>query len=388
MRIKKADKLNTVKEYYFSRKLKEIKKMRDAGIDVINLGIGSPDMPPSEKVILKLVEESIDKGNHAYQSYTGIPELKDAFVSWYRKYFGVGLSQEEVLPLMGSKEGIMHISMAFLNPGDKVLIPNPGYPTYSSVTGLVGAKAVYYDLKAENNWYPDFEVLENSDLSGVKMMWVNYPNMPTGTRASKELFRKLVDFGMKHHILIVNDNPYSFVLNDEQLSILAVDNAKEVALELNSLSKSHNMAGWRVGMVACHQEYISAILQVKSNMDSGMFKAVQLAAAEALSLDNDWYEQLNTVYQQRRETVFEMYDLLGFEYDKNQVGMFVWAKINDDYDHAEHFSDDLLNDRAVFITPGSIFGTNGEQYVRISLCADAETLARAKERIGEFVEKK
>jgi aspartate/methionine/tyrosine aminotransferase len=388
MRIKKADKLNTVKEYYFSRKLKEIKKMRDAGIDVINLGIGSPDMPPSEKVILKLVEESIDKGNHAYQSYTGIPELKDAFVSWYRKYFGVGLSQEEVLPLMGSKEGIMHISMAFLNPGDKVLIPNPGYPTYSSVTGLVGAKAVYYDLKAENNWYPDFEVLENSDLSGVKMMWVNYPNMPTGTRASKELFRKLVDFGMKHHILIVNDNPYSFVLNDEQLSILAVDNAKEVALELNSLSKSHNMAGWRVGMVAGHQEYVSAILQVKSNMDSGMFKAVQLAAAEALSLDNDWYEQLNTVYQQRRETVFEMYDLLGFEYDKNQVGMFVWAKINDDYDHAEHFSDDLLNDRAVFITPGSIFGTNGEQYVRISLCADAETLARAKERIGEFVEKK
>jgi aspartate/methionine/tyrosine aminotransferase len=388
MRIKKADKLNTVKEYYFSRKLKEIKKMRDAGIDVINLGIGSPDMPPSEKVILKLVEESIDKGNHAYQSYTGIPELKDAFVSWYRKYFGVGLSQEEVLPLMGSKEGIMHISMAFLNPGDKVLIPNPGYPTYSSVTGLVGAKAVYYDLKAENNWYPDFEVLENSDLSGVKMMWVNYPNMPTGTRASKELFRKLVDFGMKHHILIVNDNPYSFVLNDEQLSILAVDNAKEVALELNSLSKSHNMAGWRVGMVAGHQEYVSAILQVKSNMDSGMFKAVQLAAAEALSLDNDWYEQLNTVYQQRRETVFEMYDLLGFEYDKNQVGMFVWAKINDDYDHAEQFSDDLLNDRAVFITPGSIFGTNGEQYVRISLCADAETLARAKERIGEFVEKK
>jgi aspartate/methionine/tyrosine aminotransferase len=388
MRIKKADKLNTVKEYYFSRKLKEIKKMRDAGIDVINLGIGSPDMPPSEKVILKLVEESIDKGNHAYQSYTGIPELKDAFVSWYRKYFGVGLSQEEVLPLMGSKEGIMHISMAFLNPGDKVLIPNPGYPTYSSVTGLVGAKAVYYDLKAENNWYPDFEVLENSDLSGVKMMWVNYPNMPTGTRASKELFRKLVDFGMKHHILIVNDNPYSFVLNDEQLSILAVDNAKEVALELNSLSKSHNMAGWRVGMVAGHQEYVSAILQVKSNMDSGMFKAVQLAAAEALSLDNDWYEQLNTVYQQRRETVFEMYDLLGFEYDRNQVGMFVWAKINDDYDHAEHFSDDLLNDRAVFITPGSIFGTNGEQYVRISLCADAETLARAKERIGEFVEKK
>lgn len=388
MRIKKADKLNTVKEYYFSRKLKEIKKMRDAGIDVINLGIGSPDMPPSEKVILKLVEESIDKGNHAYQSYAGIPELKDAFVSWYRKYFGVGLSQEEVLPLMGSKEGIMHISMAFLNPGDKVLIPNPGYPTYSSVTGLVGAKAVYYDLKAENNWYPDIEALENSDLSGVKMMWVNYPNMPTGTRASKELFRKLVDFGMKHHILIVNDNPYSFVLNDEQLSILAVDNAKEVALELNSLSKSHNMAGWRVGMVAGHQEYVSAILQVKSNMDSGMFKAVQLAAAEALSLDNDWYEQLNTVYQERRETVFEMYDLLGFEYDKNQVGMFVWAKINDDYDHAEHFSDDLLNDRAVFITPGSIFGTNGEQYVRISLCSDAETLVRAKERIGEFVEKK
>ena len=385
MRITKADRLNTVQEYYFSRKLKEIAQMREQGIEVINLGIGSPDLPPSEKVITMLIEAASDKRNHAYQSYTGLPELRSAFAGWYRKYFQVELTADEVLPLMGSKEGIMHVSMAFLNPGDEVLVPNPGYPTYSSVTNLVGAVPVFYDLKEENGWYPDFQQLESFDLSKVKVMWVNYPNMPTGTRATGKLFQKLVDFGLRYNILIVNDNPYSFVLNNEQLSILSVPGAKEVALELNSLSKSHNMAGWRVGMVAGDKDYLSAVLQVKSNMDSGMFKAVQLAAAEALLLDNRWYDQLNEIYRQRRNEVFVMYDLLGFEYDRDQVGMFVWAKISGKYRDAEAFSDELLKDQAVFITPGSIFGSNGNRYVRISLCSDAETLQSAKKRIENWL---
>ncbi len=385
MRITKADRLNTVQEYYFSRKLKEIAQMREQGIEVINLGIGSPDLLPSEKVITRLIEAASDKRNHAYQSYTGLPELRSAFAGWYRKYFQVKLTADEILPLMGSKEGIMHVSMAFLNPGDEVLVPNPGYPTYSSVTNLVGAVPVFYDLKEENGWYPDFQQLESLDLSKVKVMWVNYPNMPTGTRATGKLFQKLVDFGLRHNILIVNDNPYSFVLNNEQLSILSVPGAKEVALELNSLSKSHNMAGWRVGMVAGDKDYLSAVLQVKSNMDSGMFKAVQLAAAEALLLDNRWYDQLNEIYRQRRNEVFVMYDLLGFEYDRDQVGMFVWAKISGKYRDAEAFSDELLKDQAVFITPGSIFGSNGNRYVRISLCSDAETLQSAKKRIENWL---
>ncbi len=382
--IKKADKLNSVKEYYFSRKLKEIQQMRNDGIDVINLGIGSPDMPPSGSVILKLIESAINKKNHAYQSYTGIPELKNAFATWYKNYFNVDLNISEILPLMGSKEGIMHISMAFLNPGDKVLIPNPGYPTYTSVTKLVGAEPVFYNLKEETNWLPDFEELEKFDLEEVKIMWVNYPNMPTGTRASKDLFQKLVNFGIKHKILIVNDNPYSFVMNDEQLSILDAENAKDVALELNSLSKSHNMAGWRIGMVAGAEEYISAILQVKSNMDSGMFKALQLAAVEALALNKEWYKSLNKIYGERRGIVFDIFDKLRFEYDKNQVGMFVWAKITDNYKDAETFSDELLKNAAVFITPGSIFGSNGKKYVRISLCSDLETLEKSRQRIIEF----
>ncbi len=382
--IKKADKLNSVKEYYFSRKLKEIQQMRNDGIDVINLGIGSPDMPPSDSVILKLIESAINKKNHAYQSYTGIPELKNAFATWYKNHFNVDLNISEILPLMGSKEGIMHISMAFLNHGDKVLIPNPGYPTYTSVTKLVGAEPVFYNLKEETNWLPDFEELEKLDLEEVKIMWVNYPNMPTGTRASKDLFQKLVNFGIKHKILIVNDNPYSFVMNDEQLSILEAENAKDVALELNSLSKSHNMAGWRIGMVAGDEEYISAILQVKSNMDSGMFKALQLAAVEALALNKEWYKSLNKIYGKRRGIVFDIFDKLGFEYDKNQVGMFVWAKITDNYKDAETFSDELLKNAAVFITPGSIFGSNGKKYVRISLCSDLETLEKSRQRIIEF----
>jgi aspartate/methionine/tyrosine aminotransferase len=385
MRIQKADKLKNVKEYYFSRKLKEIQKLREQGKKVINLGIGSPDLPPSRKVIEKLAEEARHDNNHAYQSYTGLPELREAFAGWYQQYFDVKLSSNEILPLMGSKEGIMHISMAFLNPGDKVLIPDPGYPTYSSVTNLVGATPVFYDLKEENGWLPDWETIEKEDLSRVKLMWINYPNMPTGTPATKELFEKVVHFGLQHNILIVNDNPYSFVLNDEQRSILAVDNAKEIALELNSLSKSHNMAGWRVGMVAGDQEYISAVLQVKSNMDSGMFKAIQLAAAEAVKLNRAWYDQLNETYTKRKKIVFDLFDLLGFEYNIKQVGMFVWAKINKSYENAEQFSDRLLDQKAVFITPGSIFGSNGRQYVRISLCSNIETLTEAYERVAEFV---
>jgi len=385
MRIQKADKLKNVKEYYFSRKLKEIQKLREQGKKVINLGIGSPDLPPSRKVIEKLAEEARHDNNHAYQSYTGLPELREAFAGWYQQYFDVKLSSNEILPLMGSKEGIMHISMAFLNPGDKVLIPDPGYPTYSSVTNLVGATPVFYDLKEENGWLPDWETIEKEDLSRVKLMWINYPNMPTGTPATKDLFEKVVHFGLQHNILIVNDNPYSFVLNDEQRSILAVDNAKEIALELNSLSKSHNMAGWRVGMVAGDQEYISAVLQVKSNMDSGMFKAIQLAAAEAVKLNRAWYDQLNETYTKRKKIVFDLFDLLGFEYNKKQVGMFVWAKINKSYENAEQFSDRLLDQKAVFITPGSIFGSNGRQYVRISLCSNIETLKEAYERVAEFV---
>ena len=387
MKIEKADKLKTVKEYYFSRKLKEIALMRENGTEVINLGIGSPDLPPDSTVINKLVDAANDPANHAYQSYTGLPQLRNAFAEWYHRYFGVNLSTEEILPLMGSKEGVMHISMAFLNPGDKVLIPNPSYPTYSSVSNLVGAKPLFFDLKEENGWYPNFKELEKEDLENVKIMWVNYPNMPTGTKATKQLFQDLVNFGIKHNILIVNDNPYSFILNDKPLSILSVENAQDVALELNSLSKSHNMAGWRVGMVAGNSEYISSVLQVKSNMDSGMFKAVQLAAVKALSLNDKWFAALNKIYTERRKNIFEILDILDFKYVKDQGGLFVWAKIPEIYKNAEHFTDELLKREAVFITPGAVFGSNGEKYVRISLCNNNETLQKAKNKIKNFVKK-
>ncbi len=386
MRIKKADRLETVREYYFSQKLKEIQRMREAGREVLNLGIGSPDLPPDEKTIFKLLEESLKKNNHAYQSYAGISELKESFAEWYRKYFNVTLEIAEILPLMGSKEGIMHISMAFLNPGDKVLIPDPGYPTYAAVTTLTGATAVGYDLAEENNWYPDLEEIEKQDLSDVKLMWVNYPNMPTGAPATRELFQDLVDFGLKHNILIVNDNPYSFVLHDEQLSILAARNAKEIAIELNSLSKSHNMAGWRIGMVAGHEEYIRAVLQVKSNMDSGMFRPLQLAAAEALKAPQSWYDKLNDTYRQRRQVVYEILDMLGFSCDKSRGGMFVWAKISSGYRNAEQFSDALLEREGVFVTPGSIFGSNGNRYVRISLCSTTGVFEKARGKILHFME--
>ena len=386
MIISKADRLKQVKEYYFSRKLKEIKAMEANGKNIINLGVGSPDLAPDKSIIYTLIEQGLKKQNHAYQPYSGTPALRNAMSIFYKKHFNVNLNEDEILPLMGSKEGIMHISMAFLNSGDAVLVPNPAYPTYAAVSNLLGAKVINYHLMEENNWYPDFEEIEKQDLSKVKIMWVNYPNMPTGTKATKELFQQLVNFGLKHNILIVNDNPYSFILNNEQLSILGAENAKDIALELNSLSKSHNMAGWRVGMLTGDKEYIDAVLQAKSNMDSGMFKPLQLAAIDALSASDDWYESLNKIYTQRRVIVFDLLKVLDFEYEENQVGMFVWAKISDKYRSAEEFTDELLKQLGVFITPGSIFGSNGDKYIRISLCSEVEKLSRTKEIISQFVE--
>ncbi len=382
MSIEPANRISEVKEYYFSKKLREIDEMRQKGIQVINLGIGNPDRPPHPDVLEELKNTSSDKSNHGYQSYIGLPELRNAFATWYKTYFNVDLDpKNEILPLMGSKEGIMHISLAFLNKGDQVLVPNPGYPTYASVSNLVEAEMVTYDLKEDLNWQPDFEELEKMDLSKVKLMWVNYPNMPTGANATLEIFEKLVAFGKKHNILICNDNPYSFILNDNPLSIFRIEGAKDICIELNSLSKSHNMAGWRIGMVATNPQLIQYILRVKSNMDSGMFKSLQLAATKALSLDKSWYDEVNKEYFERRELVWEIMDMLGCTYDKNQSGMFIWAKIPDSAESAEQISDDILNNAHVFITPGSIFGSQGERYIRISLCSTKEVLKESINRI-------
>ena len=400
MMIKPAKRTESVQEYYFSRKLKEIAAMNAertaAGREpVINLGIGSPDgMPPAEAVAA-LCESAVQPGNHAYQSYVGLPELRAAFAEWYARWYGVELDPaKEIQPLVGSKEAILLISLAFLDKGDKVLVPDPGYPTYSSASKLVEAEIVRYDLKAENGWQPDFEALEQMDLEGVKIMWTNYPNMPTGAPATEELYAKLVDFGKRHGILICNDNPYSFILNDRPISILAQPGAKECCLELNSLSKAHNMAGWRVGMVAAEAEVISQILKVKSQMDSGMFKPLQLAAVEALKQGPEWFEQLNAEYSRRRVLAGEIFDLLGVEYDGNSTGMFLWGKITDAcrFDRAEgtekslgeQLADKVLYEAGVFITPGSIFGKNGEDYVRISLCAKPEVLKKAADLIRQI----
>jgi len=391
MKIKTAQRLQQVEEYYFSRKLKEINQLRQQGVDVINLGIGSPDQPPADETIETLVSESRKAGNHAYQPYSGIPELRQAFASWYQKYFGVSLlADSEILPLMGSKEGIMHVSMAFLNPGEEVLVPNPGYPAYASVARLLGAKVQPYELKETSGWLPDFEELESRDLTKVKIMWVNYPHMPTGTRASTALFEQLIAFGLKHEILIVNDNPYSFILNEKPLSILKVEGAKEIALELNSMSKSHNMAGWRIGMLAGKADYIQSVLQAKSNMDSGMFKPLQMAAAKALESDSLWYEALNATYRRRRLSAFRLLDQLNCTYKPDQVGMFVWARIPDAFTNAEQFSEQVLHTKQVFITPGFIFGDAGKKYVRVSLCATEERLIEAGKRLSQlsFLEKK
>jgi LL-diaminopimelate aminotransferase len=383
MIVKPADRTGNVQEYYFSQKLAQIDRMRRDGHDVINLGIGSPDQPPSDNTVSALVAEAKKPSSHGYQSYTGVLPLRKAFAKWYLKYFHVNLNPEnEILLLMGSKEGIMHISMAFVNPGDEVLVPDPGYPTYSSVTNLVGGIVRKYELSEENGWLPDLESLEQSGLSKVKLMWINYPHMPTGVKGSVDLFEKLVAFSAKHRILLVNDNPYSFILNNEYLSLLAVKGAKETALELNSLSKSHNMAGWRIGMVAGHSDYIKTILRVKSNMDSGMFLAMQMAAVEALNNQESWYDTVNSVYIRRRKIVEEIMDLLKCRHNESQVGLFVWGRIPEDITDCESFIEEILMKIYVFITPGFIFGKKGERYIRISLCATEERLNEAKNRIS------
>ena len=386
MIVKPADRTGNVQEYYFSQKLAQIDKMRREGSDVINLGIGSPDQPPSENTVSVLIAEARKPTSHGYQSYSGIPALRKAFSEWYGKYFHVNLNPEnEILLLMGSKEGIMHISMAFVNPGDEVLVPDPGYPTYSSVTNLVGGIVRKYELSEVNSWLPDIKSLEETDLSRVKLMWINYPHMPTGVKGSMDVFEKLVAFSRKHGILLVNDNPYSFILNNEYISLLAVEGAKETALELNSLSKSHNMAGWRIGMLAGQSDYIKTVLKVKSNMDSGMFLAMQMAAVEALNNPESWYDMVNSVYIRRRKIVEEIMDLLKCRFDKSQVGLFVWGKIPEDIPDCESYVEEILMKSLVFITPGFIFGKNGERFIRISLCATEEKLIEAKNRITEFL---
>jgi aspartate/methionine/tyrosine aminotransferase len=382
MIVKPAQRTETVAEYYFSQKLAQIDEMRNAGADIISLGIGSPDQPPSQNVIDALINEAMKPTSHGYQSYKGIPKLRKAYADWYKKYFNVVLNpEEEILTLMGSKEGIMHISMAFVNQGDEVLTPDPGYPTYSSVTQLVGGIVRNYALTEKNGWLPDIAALEKSDLSKVKLMWINYPHMPSGTKGNVKLFEELVAFAKRHSILLCNDNPYSFILNNDYLSILSIAGAKEIALELNSLSKSHNMAGWRIGMVAGHKDYIKEILKFKSNMDSGMFLAMQSAAIEAINNPDSWYKSVNELYLKRRKVAEEIMQLLNCKYDSSQTGLFVWGAIPDNIESGEKWVEDILVKAHVFITPGFIFGKNGERYIRISLCATENRLIEAKERI-------
>ena len=380
--IRTAERLNTVQEYYFSKKLREVRGLMAEGKPIINMGIGSPDLTPSSEV-LKAIQNSVhENGAHQYQSYQGLPQLRAAIADFYKKKFSVDADPNtEILPLMGSKEGIMHISLAFLNEGDEVLIPNPGYPTYTSVTKLVGAVPTYYDLTEENGWFPDLEELAKQDLSKVKVMWLSYPHMPTGATATKEQFVKMVAFAQKHEILLVNDNPYSFVLNAEPASILSIPKAKEVCLELNSLSKTFNMAGWRVGFVLGSEDHINAVLKVKSNMDSGMFYGIQKGAIAALESSDDWFEELTKVYGARRELIYKLADLLGCTYDRKAVGMFVWAKLPEGSAASEDFIDNILYNKDLFITPGTIFGSNGEGYIRFSLCISEEKI---KEAIARF----
>lgn len=410
MIIRPARRTENINEYYFSAKLKEIDRLNtvrsEEGKDrIINLGIGAPDGMPPVQAIEALVESARQPGNHAYQSYTGIPELRQAFAEWYRRYYGVELDPAaEIQPLVGSKEGILLLSLAFLNEGDKVLVPDPGYPTYLSATALVQAEPVKYDLVEENGWQPDFDALEKTDLTGVRMMWTNYPNMPTGAPATEELYRKLADFGRRHGIMICNDNPYSFILNDRPLSILGVPGAKECCVELNSLSKAHNMSGWRIGMAAASGEVISQLLKVKSQMDSGMFRPLQLAAVQALSQRPEWFESLNAEYRKRKVLAGKIFDMIGAEYDPGSMGMFLWGKVGSDNPLAtegpdgsplgagedlrspgEKVSDRILYGAGVFITPGFIFGKNGRDHIRISLCAGPEILENAAEKIRELM---
>lgn len=383
--IKPADRLASVNEYYFSRKGKEVARMNAEGMNIISLAIGSPDMPPSPQTIETLCEQARRDDVHGYQPTVGIPELRRAMANFYKKWYGVELDpQTEIQPLIGSKEGILHVTLAFVNPGDQVLVPNPGYPTYTSLSRILGAEIVNYDLTPENGWQPDFDALERMDLSRVKLMWTNYPNMPTGANAQMETYQKLVDFAQRHNIIVVNDNPYSFILNREHRSILQIPGAKSCCIEFNSMSKSHNMPGWRIGMLASNADFVQWILKVKSNIDSGMFRAMQLAAANALEAEQEWYDGNNKNYRNRRHLAGEIMHALGCTYDEKQVGMFLWGKIPDSCADVEELTEKVLHNARVFITPGFIFGSNGKRYIRISLCCKDHKLEEALKRIREM----
>lgn len=381
-----ADRLKSVNEYYFSRKGKEIARLNAEGKDIVSLAIGSPDMPPSQATVDELCRVAKLPDAHGYQPTVGTPELRTAMAKWYKRWFDVDLDPaSEIQPLIGSKEGILHVTLTFVNPGEKVLVPNPGYPTYTSLSKLLGAQVVNYNLRPDNGWQPDFEELENMDLDGVRLLWCNYPNMPTGANARRETYERLVDFARRYGIIVVNDNPYSFILNEHPISILQVPGAKECCIEFNSMSKSHNMPGWRVGLAATNAEFISWILKVKSNIDSGTFRALQLAAAKAYDNDAAWHHEANIeVYSRRRNIAEQIMEALGCEYDKAQVGMFLWGRIPEKYGNAEELTERVLHEARVFITPGFIFGSNGERYVRISLCAKEEKMAEALKRIKEI----
>ena len=381
--IQPADRLSLVQEYYFSRKLKEVARLNAEGRDIISLAIGSPDMPPSQQTIEKLCQVAQQPDAHGYQPTMGTPELRKAMASFYKRWYDVDIDPAtEVLPLIGSKEGILHVTLAFVNPGDAVLVPNPGYPTYTSLSKLLGARIVNYNLREDNGWQPDFDELEKTDLTGVKLMWTNYPNMPTGGNARMETYKRLVDFARRHGIVVVNDNPYSFILNDKPLSLLQVEGAKDCCIEFNSMSKSHNMPGWRVGLCATNATFISWILKVKSNIDSGTFRGLQLAAAEAYENSEEWHQEANiATYGRRRAIAEKIMDTLGCRYDPNQVGMFLWGKIPDSCNDVEQLTERVLHEARVFITPGFIFGSNGSRYIRISLCAKEEKILEALKRI-------
>ncbi|MBO4811658.1 MAG: aminotransferase class I/II-fold pyridoxal phosphate-dependent enzyme [Prevotella sp.] len=387
--IQPADRLSLVSEYYFSRKLKEVAQMNAEGKDIISLAIGSPDMPPSEQTIEKLCEVAHDPSAHGYQPMQGTPELRKAMAGFYKRWYDVDLDPvKEILPLIGSKEGILHVTLAFVNPGDEVLVPNPGYPTYTSLSKILGAKIVNYNLREENGWQPDFDELERMDLSNVKLMWTNYPNMPTGAPARMETYERLVQFAREHQIVVVNDNPYSFILNEHPLSLLQVPGAKDCCIEFNSMSKSHNMPGWRVGLCATNAQFIQWILKVQSNIESGTFRGIQLAAAEAYRNSNEWHREYNIeTYARRRRYAEEIMELLGCTYDPQQVGMFLWGRIPAIYNNVEELTERVLHEARVFITPGFIFGSNGERYIRISLCAKEEKFREALQRIQSVISK-
>lgn len=384
--IQPAERLSLVSEYYFSRKLKEVAQMNAEGKDVISLAIGSPDMPPSEKTIQTLCDVASRPDTHGYQPTVGTPELRQAMANFYKRWYGVELNPaNEIQPLIGSKEGILHVTLAFVNPGEEVLVPNPGYPTYTSLSKILGAKVVNYDLLEDNGWQPDFEGLEKMDLSKVKLMWTNYPNMPTGGNARMETYEKLVDFARRHNIVVVNDNPYSFILNEKPMSLLQVEGAKDCCIEFNSMSKSHNMPGWRVGMCATNPTFISWILKIKSNIDSGTFRGIQLAAAAAYDNDAEWHHEANVeTYGRRRKYAEQIMDILGCKYDPQQVGMFLWGRIPDSYATCEELTERVLHEARVFITPGFIFGSRGERFIRISLCAKETVFEKALSRIKEM----